>query len=251
MRVEACAGLDEFAHCDYRNAAADPAIPGVCHACICDPCTTELAGCTYPGWTQMTSATNEELFAVSAVGDADVDAVGARGTYVHYDGKVWEPMHGIAAVSPASTSLLAIWRGGGVKLVLDANGELFRAPEHTDEWTKVAAIPATDSVTAMSAVSATDVIVVGLGVIYQFDGTTLSLVTPTPISSSFSYKAVWADPDGTVWAVHGEPVGRRVWVAMSLMVGAGILLALDVLAGTSYGLLDGEFAPEDGPGATA
>jgi hypothetical protein len=107
---------------------------------------------------------------------------------------------GVSLVSGTSAALVAIWRGDGEKLVANANGELFRSAADADVWVKVAALPTGSQATGMSAASSTDVVIVGVGVIDDFDGSTLSPVTPAPITG-YPYTDVWGDRGGDIWAV--------------------------------------------------
>jgi len=55
-------------------------------------------------WTEMTSATSEELKGVWGISGSDVFAVGLNGTILHYDGNDWTEM-----ISSTSAHLLGVW----------------------------------------------------------------------------------------------------------------------------------------------
>jgi len=81
---------ENFAACDHPGNDG-----GVCLSGVCEPCTSELAGCTFMSWTEMPSPLTTALEAVWASAATANDpaplafAGGTEGVLLEYDGLAW------------------------------------------------------------------------------------------------------------------------------------------------------------------
>lgn len=173
-----------------------------------------IAGCSKDDWCWMyPQPQGNALWSVWGSSATDAWAVGERGTILHYTGGQWQQI-----ISPTRNNLYAIFGtsanniiAAGDRTVLKYNGQSW-APVALPTDLTPAEQTRFGGLFAVWGSSANDIWIVGAGgMVFRYNGTTLSRAVTTANPNDFKYqlalKAVWGS-GGTVYAAGGAlPIG--------------------------------------------
>jgi len=147
-------------------------------------------------WTSMPSDTGYDLEGVWGSSDtADVFAVGAAGTIVHYDGTSWTEM----SQSATNNYLYGVWGSSSSNVfAVGEQGTILRYNGYS--WARMSS-PATDeALLSVWGSSPSNVFAVGTdGTILHFNGTSWSVVRSDP---GYTIEDVWGNTDIDAYAVQ-------------------------------------------------
>ena len=102
--VETCASQPDFTPCDFAGSG-----DGACRSGICFECTSELAGCSLPGWTPVNIGVQPPLHGAWVPAIARAIVVGRDGALLRYNGFRWESSAISVPGLPADADVLSIW----------------------------------------------------------------------------------------------------------------------------------------------